>query len=140
MNNKALHFLVRGFLFGAFFSFLRFMLVPNSFCFPLRFWAMELHQLYLSDFMQIDSLNTFPGVVVSNGKKLSAFKQKTLGHKVDGFCRLCPGTMKRPFEHNALASADCLTHHHMGAPDILGKLYFFSLPATLPAPETSFFS
>ena len=55
---------------------------------------MELYELYLGDFVQIDSLNAFPGVIVSNGKKNSAFEQKTLGHKVDSFCRLCPGTMK----------------------------------------------
>lgn len=101
---------------------------------------MELHQLYFSDFMQIDGLDAFPGVMVPDSIKLPAFKQKTLGHKVDGFSRLCPGTMKRPFEHNALMCADCFAHNHIGAPDILGKLYFFSLPATLPAPETSFFS
>jgi hypothetical protein len=76
---------------------------------------MELHELYLGNFMQIDSLNAFPGVVVSNGKKLPAFEQKTLGHKVDGFSRLCPGTMKGLLEHNALVGADCLAHHHMGA-------------------------
>jgi hypothetical protein len=101
---------------------------------------MELHQLYLGDFMQIDSLDAFPGVVVSNGIKLPTFEQKTLGHKVDGFSRLCTGTMKGLLEHNTLMRADSLMYDHIGVPDILGKLYFFSLPATLPAPETSFFS
>ena len=98
-----------------FLELLRFVLAPNLLSFLCRFRAMELHKLYLGDFMQINSLDAFPGVMVSNGKKLSAFKQKTLGHKVDSFCRLCPGTMEGLFEHNALMRADCLAHHHMSA-------------------------
>ena len=97
----------------------RFILVQSLLSFLRRFRAMKLHELYLGDFVQIDRLDTFPGVMVSNGKKLSAFKQKTLGHKVGGFCRLCPGTMERLFEHNALVGANCLAHHHMGAPNSL---------------------
>lgn len=91
------------------------MLAQNLLSFLRRFRAMELHELYLGDFMQIDGLDALSGVMVSNGKKLPVFKQKTLGHKVDSFCRLCPGTMERLLEHDALVGADCLAHHHMGA-------------------------
>lgn len=86
---------------------------------------MELHQLYLADFVQIDSIDAFPGVMVSNGIKLSAFKQKMPGHKADGFCRLCPGTMKRLLEHNALMRTDSLMHDHIVEPNSLGDQGFF---------------
>ena len=102
----------------------RNVVAPNLLSFLRRFRAMELYELYFGDFMQINSLDAFPGVMVSNGKKLPAFKQKTLGHKVDGFGRLCPGTMKRLLEHNALMRTDSLAHHHMGAPDVLRELCF----------------
>ena len=100
---------------------------------------MELYELNFGNFMQINSLDTFPGVMVANGKKLPAFKQKTLRHKVDGFGRLCPGTMKRLLEHNALMRTNSLAHHHMGAPDSLRDQDFFALYAALPTPETWFF-
>ncbi|MBQ9130891.1 MAG: hypothetical protein IJX62_00255 [Clostridia bacterium] len=89
-----------------FLGLLRFVLAPNLFSFLRRFRAMELYELYLSDFMQINGLDAFPGVMIPNGKKLPAFEQKTLGHKVDSFCRLCPGTMEGLLEHNALVGAD----------------------------------
>lgn len=115
---------VQGFCW-AFLGLLRFMRVQNLFSFLRRFRAMELHELYLGDFMQIDSLNTFPGVMVSNGIKLPAFKQKTLGHKVDSFCRLCPSTMKGLLEHNALMRTNSLMHDHIGAPNSLRDQGFF---------------
>lgn len=109
-----------------FLGLLRFVLTQNSFCFLRRFRAMELNELYFGDFMQINSLDAFPGVVVPDGIKLSAFKQKTLGHKVDSFGRLCPGTMEGLFEHNALMRTDSLAHDHMGAPDSIRELCFVS--------------
>ena len=72
----------------------RNVVAPNLLSFLRRFRAMELNELYFGDFMQIDGLDAFPGVVVPDGIKLSIFEQKTLGHKVDSFGRLCPGTMK----------------------------------------------
>ena len=109
-----------------FLGLLRSVLTQNLFSFPCRFRAMELYELYLGNFMQIDSLNTFPGVMVSNGIKLPAFKQKPFGHKVDSFGRLCPGTMERLLEHNALVGADCLMHDHMRAPNSLRDQVFCS--------------
>ena len=105
-----------------FLGLLRFVLAPNLLRFLRRFRAMELYELYFGNFMQINSLDAFPGVVVPDGIKLSIFEQKTLGHKVDSFGRLCPGTMKRLLEHNALMRTDSLMHDYMGAPDSLREL------------------
>lgn len=110
-----------------FLGLLRFVLTQTLFSFLRRFRAMELHKLYLSDFVQIDGLDAFPGMMVPNGKKLSAFIQNALGHKVDSFGRLCPGTMERLLEHNALMRTDSLMHDHIGAPDSLRDQVFCSL-------------
>jgi hypothetical protein len=122
-----------------FLGLLRFIFVQNLFSFLCCFRAMELHKLYLGDFMQIDSLDAFPSMMVSDGKNLPAFKQKPFGHKVDSFGRLCPGTMKRLLEHNALMRTDSLMHDHIGAPNSLRDQVFFALYAALPTPETWIF-
>ena len=56
-----------------FLGLLRFMCVQNLLSFPRRFRAMELYELYLGYFVQIDGLDAFSGVMVPNSKKLPAF-------------------------------------------------------------------
>jgi hypothetical protein len=47
---------------------------------------MKLHKLYFGDFMQIDGLDAFPGIMVPNGIKLPPEKdgEKSEKHKQNG--------------------------------------------------------